>query len=219
MGVGGAHGEGAGPDPRHGVGLRIFWEFNHTEPCDAPMLCLRHIPAASSALPCPLGVGGERRAVFLWALEWVGVVDFGSWGLEVPHGSFLPIAFPGVHGRLFGFGRRKLCPLQWFPVLFREKGSLWRDGPRRAERSNGYGRITPLRRPGPNPESRPSAKEISRTCRPTTKSPRTFLPQASPPPPPETIPRPPPSIPPLHPTSAFISTVAGWDIMTGFMHT
>ena len=85
------------------------------------------------ARPCPLGVRGEQRAVFLWAL-------------------------------------------QWFPALFREKGSLWRDGQRRAERGNGSGRTT-APTPRAKPRARPSTAEISRTCRPTGKSPRTFPPQ------------------------------------------
>ena len=58
----------------HGMkwGSGFFVRLNHAARLSASLLCLRHIPATPSALPCRLGVDEEWRAVFLWVRIWWG---------------------------------------------------------------------------------------------------------------------------------------------------
>ena len=156
---------------------------------------LRRCPALSV-----LAESGGQCSCGRWNGWGWWILALGGWRYRM--GPFCRSLSPGSMDAFSVLGGESYVRCSGSQCVSGEKGSLWRDGPRRAERSNGYGRITPLRRPGPNPESRPSAKEISRTCRPTGKAPD--LPHRKP-------------SPPQPPTPHPATNAAGWKIMTGFI--
>ena len=214
MGLGGAHGRGAGAGPQRGVNFRIF---RAPQPCCAS----QRSPALPSAHPCrAIGASlpsrrrrGVEGGVFVGS-DSVGVVDSCSgrgvgaaWGLAADR-------VHGVHGRLFGFERTKLGPLQWFPALFWDKGhcGVIDKGGRSAA-------IHPEEPPAPTPRTKPRAPPIGRgnfQDLPTNqKKPPDLSPANEGAPAPTPTKNPPPT-PPIPQPPAFTSKAAGWNIMTGF---
>ena len=152
-----------GIEPGKGVSGFLMYRFRPA-PSGLSLLWVSLIHDVSSAPLYSLVLANARgrcyRRLGIGEGWWISASDGGERWQE----AFLPIAFSGVHGCLSGFGPRRQGRSRWSPALSEGNGLPWREGQKRAERSEAAGRAAPVGGPRVKPRAPPFEQGLSGNC-------------------------------------------------------